>query len=535
MKKKNTVNHIINFLEIMLFAALVWIDNARSIGFLGDWKNGNISIGVGIIIFGILLLHFGFAEYKRISVVLYSIVCILLLPIGKRFYPIIPGLGYYQCISLILVVWLGGIAIVTALRKKALIKPNVLVMSWLLFMLLASFSRYQTDLPILQLIVFGTFFLTAYTKEESIRLISNLGTGVTVGFWMVQAVAFGFRPYDRVQYRGLYYNCNVYGMLCMVVIFIGVCKLLEAEQRKKLKLAVIWLINLFAVYALLWLTIGRALILITSVGLVFTGCIYLWHTGRFKFRFVLKKALVSLVLLAIAVPVMYCSIRYLPTILKHPVWFGDEYSTKNIVYAGAPCDDENYVSFGKYLTYVLGRVSRVFGDNALNPEDESYEERVKIVDPEADTRKYCLGDDYNAIELRIGIARTYLNEVNLAGHPIEEHLLWVTKHELMQHSHNIFVQMLFSYGLPAGLAFGAWIITYLLSAMRYLRNNRGQWYSYLAMLMFVATIGYGLTDCVWELSQITWVVFLIMQKGLVCDSAENEKMRVACETDYSGI
>lgn len=169
---------------------------------------------------------------------IWSIVCIPLLIggciFGKKLWNY-PG----QWNTAVLNVALLGYEILYVIWNREEIKKEnrlhkgcfILVMGMLLLMWL---SLHADLWPVWFLGMFGCFYLIGVPKEKEESFIWGMLTGFIAWFFIQQTIAFGFRPYDYVRYRGLYSGETQSGLFYMIIFcaFTGGVSPAEKEERK---------------------------------------------------------------------------------------------------------------------------------------------------------------------------------------------------------------------------------------------------------------------------------------------------------------
>ena len=122
----------------------------------------------------------------------------------------------------------------------------------------------------------------------------------------------------------------------------------------------------------------------------------------------------------------------------------------------------------------------------------------------------------SSMRIRLEIYRKYLNHLNLMGHELEEGYFPITEDYHAWHAQNLFIQVLFYYGIPAGiclivlmLILGIWAIKSILQKKR--RED------ILVLLVWMLFVGYGMMECVWYLGQsVLFLIYLV--PGLLVDA-----------------
>lgn len=513
------------------FGILLLIDNIHSIGFLGDWKYGTLDLLTGTVSACILLYAFGRKKLWKYKWIVFPGLILTLLSLGAWVLCFFKGYPYtHQCL-IMMNVWSIGTAIACLLpgwlKKKQKPKADMLILSFMIFYFLAVLSRNTVDIPFIYLMVFLLFYLSEEVSEKRNVLVRCLENGAIAGFWIVQIFAWGFRPYDNPRYDGFYYNVQSYACVCLIVFvlsFMKCVRLLYAEKKMMFRNVVLW-INFLAVASFLLLTISRTTMIIAAV-VVISITIWILIDKKPDFVKVLQFLIKKILLACCVFAIVFLSVRFLPTILSYPVWFGNEYFEKNVILRGESWDSEKYVEFDEYSQEVLGRLYRLVIPNTEKAQSESMSssllsqqevgageseltENTTIVTNE-NNEKYYLGKEYNAVELRVAIWRTYLSKLNLFGHQNDELNMQINEDRKVLHPHNIFVNMFYSYGIPAGIFFVIWCLIFFKRAVQY-AANREQTFRFTPLAVFMAVLGYGIADAAWQAGTMMWFSFLFVQ------------------------
>ncbi|MBQ8041397.1 MAG: O-antigen ligase family protein, partial [Lachnospiraceae bacterium] len=185
--------------------------------------------------------------------------------------------------------------------------------------------------------------------------------GMIVWFFVQQIIAFGFRPYDYARYRGLYSGETQNGLFYMLVYCAFLLKWWLAEEKKAHRL---WRLFYFVMAAgcvgFMILTGGRTA-LVGAVIITLLLYTYYFIFQKKSFWSWLLKGIALVLCIVVMFPAVYGCVRYLPTILHHPVWFEGEYNADTSVHSYDPWNSERYITFEKVLELNAGRLLQLFG------------------------------------------------------------------------------------------------------------------------------------------------------------------------------
>ena len=389
--------------------------------------------------------------------------------------------------------------------------------------------------PFYFLVAFGLFYLAPIGEEEKKKMLLGVSEGTILGFFIIQIWAFGFRPYDVVRYSGAYNNCNI-NALCYVVTYICVlyrlhllwqempwalatakeqvadkhreneaeCKSVRAKQW-----GVIFCVALAAaLVGFVLLTMTRtALLAVIGLTLVF-ATLELFVYRKVIFRQMFCYVVGYLLCVVLLFPCVYGAVRYLPTILHHPVWWGGEYSIEK-VHSFDPWNSDKYVSFDEVMDILLRRVG--LGEEAEMKEvlqDVELSDTARVLYTEVDGELLTGEAAKSSMRVRLAIYKKYLQNLNFAGHELEEGYMPITPTYHAWHAQNVFIQVLFYYGIPAGILFAVLMVMAGCRAVKSAFHNREG--GMLLLLVWLLFMGYGMMECVWYPGQsILFYVYLV--------------------------
>lgn len=607
------------------FACIMWIDWCRG-SQRGDCWATYINL-TGVVMSVMMLTHFSLKNVPLKKYIAWLLIWMAGSGVGYLIWRVYPG-EVFETQYLTAALSIGCLGLVAlqlwqardTLKSASLGNP-VLLTSWVILSVLMLLSRRNELWPIWYLGMFGMFYLIPFTKEEKKSLWGGAANGIILGFFMIQIFAYGFRPYDEVRYKGAYDNCNVNAMMYLSTLIMTLYKLhcmRWQEGQKDVKK--VWKERLFLSFytilaaglvSFILFTMTRTALLVALAVLLVYGFleVFVYHKGKLGKH--LLRVVVCIACVVITVPFVYVTIRYLPTILHHPMWWGAEYS-ENKVHSFDPYDSEKYVSWEEAAREMLGRFytsgaeaaledtegaafdseagENIAGDTANTAprdseppalsdsaetdgvesetaksdsaetdgvesdaaksdavesdivisdavEEEAAEsETADKVSPVSDpvTRdawnllteeeRVLLSDaeSGSSMRIRLEIYKRYFNHLNLTGHVLKEGYFPITKDYHAWHAQNIFLQIAFYHGIPAGICFVLLIIGLGLQALKLALFGRRR-EDILPLLIILFFAGYGMLECVWYLGQTVLFLMYLVPKILIDGSTKNDE------------
>jgi len=382
--------------------------------------------------------------------------------------------------------------------------------------------------------MFGLFYLIPYSGEERRKLWNGMANGIIIGFFVLQIYAFGFRPYDEVRYKGAYSNCNINSLFYLVTYIMVLYRLYVLKSRKHKAAGVMKnkntgnvLIKVFyyvlagGLLSFIFFTICRtamlAAFLITF--LYGIGTVLIIHREKIIGLFLHWLMITGCFILTF--PCVYAAVRYLPGILHRPVWYESvgEYSPEK-VHSFDPITSEKYVSLQEFLEEALGRMvyNQLFDRSGAGETEEMV---IADIDyPQANfaetgvdaARDDILSDEASSGMIRKEIYRLYFTNLNLRGHELTEGYFQITESYHAHHAQNIFLQIAFYYGIPAGIIFLMLTAALGYLAFRNFLRFRNKAENIIPVLIWLVFILFGMLECVWYPGQIILFLMYFGQK-----------------------
>lgn len=523
----------------------------------------------------IILSHYSWQDFRKLPYVLYGGIGI----IGTLF-SILWGIKYtyfpIQWASGTIVILFYGLLFLRIFigffqQKERPSTSAKGLLFFVLLLLLIFISRYNQKTAILTLYfaVFA-FYLTNFTKQEKRLLILGLRDGVLLSFFILQGLAFVFRPYDTLRYLGMYSNTNMNALFYQIVYcaFLGnFCLFDTLYQRegsiykKKFSAPFYQVIKWgsFAFACSMWsfvlLTMCRSALL--SMGIVtilaFAYCLF-YHKRRY-FLSAFRYFGIFLFILFLSFPIVYSAVRYLPAVFHHPIWFYAEYSEEK-VHSWDSFDSPKYTSWKEVLQENFGRIFsftmqplqfpsnslvvqylqplqitvhnsaalpiQTFSNNTTLPIQNipKYSTLQIVQDTFQDSASLPLQQTTNnSTAARISIYKYYLSQLNLRGHQEEENGIWLSEDYFAPHAHNLILQYAFHFGIPAGFLFFLFLIV---SALRLLarclpriflkEKPSSNFYTVpiFPLLFFCGAFLFGMTEIMWRYGQLSNLLILLL-------------------------
>ncbi|MDE5892074.1 MAG: hypothetical protein K2H45_04010, partial [Acetatifactor sp.] len=202
-------------------------------------------------------------------------------------------------------------------------------------------------------------------------------------------------------------------------------------------------------------------------------------------------------------------VRWLPTILHHPIWFLDEYSIDK-VHSFDPADSWKYIELDEFLETLLGRVWGTFQASRIqNPfvlvvrAQEDINRTIELVGPE---------DMDPSLNIRLSIFKAYLEDLNLLGHTQYEGHYQIEGYDYMSwHAQNVWLQAAYYYGIPTGVLFLLLTVLLLRKHYRGMKAHPDNAYGIIPLFICLLFFGYGLMEIVWNIGQLILFLFFFVQ------------------------
>lgn len=486
-------------------------------------------------------VQFAFVNFAGIALCL-----MVLVANGKKEIPSVPALGFsifcllaggvayflygknqvyrVQWITAVINIWLIGLVAIVVINRiwKQKRKPRIHGKMYLLFvimMFLFSISKDNSLWTWWYLFMFSLLYVAVEEKEERTRIRNGMIAGILMGFFGIQGLAFVFRPYDTLRYNGMYANPNMNALFYSIVY--GVLMGLYCDlycRKKELKRGLLFRVLILALAGSMWTfticTMSRSALLGMAVMTAVAGIYCLCVTEKKKIKNGAGMVAGLLVWIVLAAPVTYMAIRYLPPVFHHPIWFDGEYSEEK-VHSWDPIDSEKFTDWRQVLEGLLGRMVASNKEPAL--EGESLQLLLAATEDTADrlvvqavSEEGKQIDSEDSVGIRKLIYKHYISQLNFTGHLVEENGLQVSEYYFAPHAHDLFLQMAFSFGIPAGVLFLIWVIALFVKLIRKCFFGKRSSEQMVVLLLFVGIVVFGLMEIMWRTGQLSFHLLFVL-------------------------
>lgn len=356
------------------------------IDFLRNTQNGDIWSaavgGTGLVMMVLIfseypLKEWHYGKHTRVYMAIWTVCCLGIAGASALWQQHFI-LGIYKW-TFFLGVWnvwwifLVGQEIVKRLWKAGSLraKPDLTGILALVMAFLMTFSRSGRLWPVWFAAMFGMFYVTRFTREKLEQLFEAMVDATIVAFFVIQIYAYGFRPYDVIRYLGAYPNSNVASLHYLVVYTMVLCKLHYLEKKNAKKgWRIFFFLGAAGLLDFMFLTMGRTSWVTAIVITCFYGIFVIWKNWKKKFSGVIARGAALVAAFVVLFPVVFGTVRFLPAVLHHPVWYGGEYSIEK-VHSFDPADSPKYIEMDEFLEAVFGRIVGTFYKGDAMQEDEA--------------------------------------------------------------------------------------------------------------------------------------------------------------------
>jgi len=381
-----------------------------------------------------------------------------------------------------------------------------------------------------------------FSEKERRNLWNSLADALIISFFILQIFAYGFRPYDELRYKGAYGNCNMNALFYMVTYLALLYRIhslkwqelregVTVTRKRKLAKGTLWVLAA-GIWGFLFLTMTRtALLAVIAITTIYGALEFRVIWGE-KFRRILVRGAVFLLGIVLTFPMVYLTVRYLPTILHHPVWFEGEYTPEKI-HSYEPWDSEKYVSLEELFEGLIKRLD-AGKEEGISRSLTSTQEFPLLVAAEVSAEMLQQPEEYlltgeaaqSSMRIRLEIFKLYLKNMNLTGHELEEGYFQITEDYHAWHAQNVFLQVGFYYGIIAGILFIVLIVGLGIQSLRLVMKKQSC-EDLLPILVWLLFVGYGMLECVWYPGQTILLLIYLVPKILI-DGME-ERKEIVCD------
>lgn len=565
-------------LYTVCFAALCLIDCVRHT--LGEeWWGPLVNCG-GLLLLLITLTACKRKELKRIFNYVWTAL-VLLVAAGAALFGDLHIFGVYKwtLVTALLNVWLIGLLAYRTVYRifvaKALkLHLNVGSVLWIVMTVLMTLSPFRAVWPLWFFCIFSLFYLTKFTEQDFVDLREGMIDGIILGFFILQIYAYGYRPYDEVRYKGAFANCIMAAMHYMVTYTAVLLKIRLLVQRKASKFwKAFYFIGAAGLLGFQLLTMTRTAWVATAVITILYAIFVIRKEWKAGWGRIIGYAAMLGVSTVVLFPVVYATVRWLPPLRHHPIWYAGEWSESKVQSSDDPTS-EKYISFEEVLEELLGRVGisvswndplvleakavdtavsgaaeaevQTTDDDMAVSVDESVAEAAEIasdaneiVSDGTTYRVISIGDTGSkaatSMRTRFAYYKAYLQDLNWIGHTDKEGHYYVAENgDFVWHSQNVWIQLLYCFGIPAGVLFIILSIMMLIRQFGYAIRAR-RITSLVPLLITVAYAVFGLTEVVWLAGQfLLFAVFLVQHPQFTAIPGRTDA-EIAAKPEKAGV
>lgn len=501
----------------------------------------------GLVMMVILFSAYPLKDFFTRWNMIYTLFCIAAM--GTVYFHWRQHIGQYnlwQRETALLNVWWLGILLKYLFHKifvqrQISFRPGCAGWIWIVlsFCMIGSVSRKLW--PLWYFLMFGAFYLTKYTSEKAQALREGMIDGTILSFFGIQIYAYGFRPYDTVRYVGAYGNCNAMALYYLVVYCMVLFKLHQLQMKKAHKgWKLFYLTGAGGLLCFQMFTLCRTAWLVSAVITLLYGLLVIRRYWKLTWpRIMMRGGALALSMLLTFLPV-YETIRWLPTILHYRIWYDGEYSIDK-VHSFDPPNSDKYVSLEEFMEAAAGRILRtISGAGGETPETAGTENMVSDpaggADKEAsgapEEEDTASGDPDEGLErvelvslpwtqdestrIRMTIYKTYLRDMKWFGNgPGSGYYKIGDTGYKSWHAQNLWIQMGYTFGIPAGILSIVLTVVLLYGQGRDIRRNKDRLYIMLPFFISAVFFLFGLTEIVWNLGQIImFLMYFVQHPGI---------------------
>lgn len=433
-----------------------------------------------------------------------------------------------QWYTALLNIWLMGLLLIKLVIRIVCEKyrPSFSMKALLLFLgfiLLACLSRNDSLWTWWYLFLFGMLYLTEFSSEDRKRLLNAVSNGIIISFFLLQGLAFVFRPYDVLRYRGFYANPNINALFYSLVycallgkycIYFGKDK--EMKHCRTIRIGVLLLCG--AMWSFVCFTMCRTAMLSMAFTTACAGIYCLCKIRKKIIRNAIGMIAGLVLSIIICAPVSYCAVRYLPPLFHHPIWFEGEYLPIR-VHSWDPIDSPKFIRWEQIMDELLGRWKQVDLSD-LFAEDEA-EQIMYIASADSDRMvarfvqsNMLLMNNYatSGVNVRVEIFKHYLGYLNMWGHTNDDDNagFQITEISWVPHAHNLFIQMAFWFGIPSAIFLISWIGYGMITAARQAFRAPGDAGMLVVLLFYINIVVFGMLEIVWLTGQMSFTLLFVM-------------------------
>lgn len=337
---------------------------------------------------------------------------------------------------------------------------------WVLFSALMYVYRFEKVWVFTATLPFFAILFTKSKASSGARLLRNFCNGILLSFALVTLYCLMHRPHHYWmlnRYAGIFHTVACTGMYLAVVFGAAFAKLGGKLKGRRRMIAYCYA-EYFAtacVAGFIMLTMSKTSFLATFVIIIaveaLTGIVY-----KKKVRRIASELASFAAVCIVTFPMVFTAVRTIPALVNSPVRYEIEFQDRNfMIYEGDPIDSPKYMTVRHFFDTLFGR----FYTGTPEPEEEAAIQaletgllaytgdglagfELRLVREDAENGG---GEGIDISNGRFQIFVDYIKASRLWGHPgmgPEE-----KNGKEYSHAHNSYLQIMYNFGIIAGVAF----------------------------------------------------------------------------------
>ena len=363
--------------------------------------------------------------------------------------------------------------------------------------------------PLWYLLMFGSFYLTRYTKEDAKALWDAMIDGTILSFFCLQIFAYGTRPYDTVRYVGFLTNSNMMGLYYLIIYLMALYKQHILHVKKAAwGWKLFYFIGAGGLLSFQLFTMCRTAWVTSIVITILYGILVVRKLWKLKWGQVLLRGMaLCLMFMATFLPV-YLTIRWLPTLTHYRIWFEGEYSVSK-VHSFDPPDSEKYIDLDEFLDALLGRIiNTVQSMDERNP----FVLQVSAIEMERVELVEVPWTKDGGISQRLTIYKAYLRDMTWYGNPENTGYYLIGDGEYHSwHAQNLWIQIGYYFGIPAGILSIVLTVVLIYSHGKKMLWNKEDVHAVIPFFMCILYFVFGIMEVVWNPGQLVMFLMFFVQ------------------------
>ena len=375
--------------------------------------------------------------------------------------------------------------------------------------------------PFSVVIPFGTLYLHRLDRAGEDRLLRNFSYGVILAFWLMFGAATLFRPYysfEFTRYPSWFSSVASAGLFWMLVFGCTLSALLAKFQKcGKVSYVYFELLTLGCVTSHVFMSMSRTSLL--AIGAFCLVAFVLIEAVQYRdnIRKMAYKALLVILPLFLAFPVVYTVTRCMPAVVARPIKVTGPEFFSDMIQKHEPMDSTKYMNIAQYgetmlekivgidinLTSITGAVSGP-GNVTMDEEGNATNENV-VGEMELNGQVYSVKDytfvnpnEADPSNGRFDLFQIYAKHLNLTGHDtmiVED----AETNTTMFHAHNTYMQVAYDHGIIAGIVFIILLFGAFIYGVAYYKNNYSQVsFAILPVIVVISFMIAGVTEWIFH-------------------------------------